>query len=157
VSARTPSASLHRNGVGASRARTLAAAGFTTPAEVVAAGADRLAAAGLSDGVADRVVESARELPAVDVEWGPLPDSVAPGNRELHEVTVRSTAGSARAGVRVTVNGHEMTSKGCYLGTTTVPVAVFGGDVAELTIAVEVVFPDLPLSPTCEARTVRVE
>ena len=49
-----------------------------------------------------------------------------------------------------------MTGKDCYLGTTTVPVAVFGGDVADLTIAVEVAFPELPLPPVQETRTVRV-
>ena len=144
------------DGVGASRASTLAAAGFRTPADVAGAGPDRVAAAGLADGIAERVVGSARELPAVEVEWGALPDRIAPGERELHEVTVRSTAGDARAGVRVTVNGHEMTGKDCYLGTTTVPVAVFGGDVADLTIAVEVAFPELPLPPVQETRTVRV-
>jgi len=145
------------DGVGASRARTLAAAGFTTPADVATAGVDRLAAAGVTEGVAERLIESARELPAVDIEWDPLPETVAPGDRELREVTVRSSAGSARAGVRVTVNGHEMTEKDCYLGTTTVPVALFGGDVEQLTIAVEVVFPDLPLAPVTETRTVTVE
>jgi len=144
------------DGVGASRASTLAAAGFRTPADVAGAGSDRLAAAGIGDGVAERIVASARELPAVEVEWGALPDRVAPGERELHEVTVRSIAGDARAGVRATVNGHEMTGKDCYLGTTTVPVAVFGGDVPELTIAVEVAFPELPIPPVRETRTVRV-
>jgi replicative superfamily II helicase len=143
------------DGVGASRASTLAAAGFRTPADA-GASADHLAAAGIGDGVAERVAESVRELPAVEIEWGVLPDRVAPGERELHEVTVRSTAGDARAGVRATVNGHGMTGKDCYLGTTTVPVAVFGGDVDELAIAVEVAFPELPIPPVRETRTVRV-
>jgi replicative superfamily II helicase len=145
------------DGVGSTRADTLATAGFTTPADTLAAGPDRLSAAGLSAGVAERVVESARELPAVAVEWGSLPDAVAAGERAIHEVTVRSTAGGARAGIRVTVNGHEMTTKDCYLGETTVPVAVFGGDAAELSLAVEVAFPDLPLVPVRETRTVTVE
>jgi replicative superfamily II helicase len=145
------------DGVGSSRAKTLAAAGFTTPADALAAGANRLSAAGLAEGVAERVVESAGELPAIAVEWGELPEAVASGERALHEVTVRSTAGGARAGVRVTVNGHEMTSKGAYLGETTVPVVVFGGDPAELDITVEVAFPELPLTPVRETRTVSVE
>ncbi len=145
------------DGVGASRARTLAAAGFRTPAEVVDAGADRIAAAGVADGVAERIVDHARELPAIEIGLGSVPGTIAPGERSIHEVAVRSTAGSARAGVRVTVNGHEMTGKDCYLGETTVPVAVFGGDADELAITVEVAFPDLPLSPVRETQTVRVE
>ena len=145
------------DGVGATRAGTLAAAGFTTPVDVLEAGTDRVAAAGIADGVAERVVESARELPAVEIEWGSLPATIGSRERELHEVTVRSTAGDARAGVRVTVNGNEMTGKDCYLGTTTVPVALFGGDVAELTIGIEVAFPELPLAPVRATRTVRVE
>jgi replicative superfamily II helicase len=145
------------DGVGSSRAKTLAAAGFTTPADVLAAGTNRLSAAGLAEGVAERVVESAGELPAVAVEWGEFPSTVASGERALHEVTVRSTAGGARAGVRVTVNGHEMTSKDTYLGETTVPVVVFGGDPAELDITVEVAFPELPLAPVRETRSVSVE
>jgi replicative superfamily II helicase len=144
------------DGVGSTRAETLATAGFTTPADVLTAGADRLAAVGLAAGVADRVVESARELPAVTVEWGGFPGTVAAGDRSLREVTVRSTAGGARAGIRVTVNDHEMTGKDCYLGETTVPVAIFGGDAEELTIAVEVAFPELPLSPIRETRTVSI-
>jgi len=144
------------DGVAASRAGTLAAAGFTTPADVSGAGADRLAAAGVADGVAERIVEQAEDLPAVEMDWDSLPETIGRGERELQEVTVRSTAGDARAGLRVTVNGNEMTGKDCYLGTTSVPVALFGGDVAELTIAVEVAFPELPLAPVRETRTVTV-
>jgi uncharacterized membrane protein len=64
--------------------------------------------------------------------------------------------GAARAGIRVTVNGVEMTTKASYLGEATVPVGVFGGDADELEFAVEVVFPELPLHPSVETRTVRV-
>jgi replicative superfamily II helicase len=144
------------DGVGASRARTLAAAGFRTPADVLDAGIDRLTAAGLGEGVAERVVESARDLPAIEVEWGDFPDAIGRGERSFQEVSVRTTAGGARASLRVTVNGVEMTSKDCYLGETTVPVAVFGGDAEELTFTVAVTFPDLPLAPLERTRTVRV-
>ena len=144
------------DGVGSTRASTLASAGFTTPADVLEAGADRIAAAGLAEGIAERVVESARELPAVEVDWGPFPDSVGRGERSLREVMVRSVAGDARAGLRVTVNGTTMTDKDSYLGETTLPVAVFGADADELTFRVRVTFPDLPLAPAVRARTVRV-
>ncbi len=143
-------------GVGATRARTLAAAGFETPADLLEAGVDRLAAAGLSEGAAERVREHASELPAVDIEWGDFPEIVARGDRLMREVTVRTTAGDARAGVRVTVNGVEMTRKDTYLGETTVPVAVFGGDADDLALAVRVTFPDLPLAPVVDTRTVAV-
>ena len=145
------------NGVGPGRASTLAAEGYRTPADVVDAGVSGLVSAGLGEGVADRIVTNARELPAVVVEWGDLPDSIAKGERELHEVTVKSVAGSARAGIRVTINDHEMTAKPSYLGEATVPVAVFGADADELDLCVEVCFPELPLPLVEEHRTVRVE
>jgi hypothetical protein len=44
-----------------------------------------------------------------------------------------------------------------YLGETTVPVGVFGGDAEELTYEVEVAFSGLPLVPVTDSRTVRVE
>ncbi|QCD65307.1 MULTISPECIES: DEAD/DEAH box helicase [Halomicrobium] len=145
------------DGVGPGRARTLAAEGFRTPADVVDAGVAGLVAAGLSESVAERVRDNATDLPNVVVEWGEFPDQIAAGERELHEVTVRSVAGSARAGIRVTVNGHEMTTKPSYLGQATVPVAAFGGDADELTFAIEVTFPELPIPPVRESRTVSVE
>jgi hypothetical protein len=57
----------------------------------------------------------------------------------------------------VTVNGVEMTTKASYLGEATLPVGVFGGDTERLEFAVEVVFPELPVHPHVETRTVRVE
>ena len=143
-------------GVGATRARTLAAAGLETPEDVVATGVDGLAAAGLAEGVAERVHEAARDLPVVEVDWGDLPDTVGRGERSLHEVTVRTAAGAARAGLRVTVNGVEMTAKDSYLGATELPVALFGSDTDRLELAVRVAFPDLPLPPSVHTRTVTV-
>jgi len=145
------------DGVGASRARTLAAAGYDSPVGVAEATPAELAAAGLSEGVAERVHESAADLPAVSVEWGEFPERIPRGERELQEVVVRSTAGDARAGVTVAVNGVEMTAKASYLGETTVPVGVFGGDTDELEFTVSVVFPELPLAPVVRSRTVVVE
>jgi hypothetical protein len=49
-----------------------------------------------------------------------------------------------------------MTATSAYLGESTVPVGVFGADHEELTYAVEVTFPDLPLAPVREERVVRV-
>jgi replicative superfamily II helicase len=145
------------DGVGAGRAKKLAADGIATPADVIEAGAGGLVAAGLSEGVAERVVESARSLPAVEIDWGAFPDTVARGANDMREVTVRSTAGGARAGVAVTVNGVAMTDTDTYLGGATVPVGVFGGDADEMEYVVTVAFPDLPLAPVRESRTVTVE
>ncbi len=145
------------DGVGEGRAERLAAAGLTTPATVRAASDDDLATAGLTPGVAERVRENAADLPDVTVEWGDFPGSIAAGERDMREVTVRDEGGGARAGVRVTVNGHEMTETTTYLGTCTVPVAVFGGDAEELELAVRVAFPELPLPEVVETRTVVVE
>ncbi len=66
------------DGVGQGRARSLAAEGLRTPADVVEAGVDGVAAAGVSAGVAEQVVANARELPAVTVEWGPSPKRSPP-------------------------------------------------------------------------------
>jgi replicative superfamily II helicase len=144
------------DGVGESRARTLAAAGYRAPADVAGATTDQLAAAGLEDSVADRVRENAAELPAVAVDWGGFPERVPRGERELQEVTVRSTGGDARASLAVTVNGVEMTTKSTYLGETMLPVGVFGGDTDELEFAVRVAFPELPLAAVVRSRTVGV-
>jgi len=144
------------DGVGATRARTLAAAGYRTPADVAEATPTALAAAGLTEGVAEQIHEGAMELPAIDIDWGTLPDSIPQGERELCEVTVRSTAGDARASLSVMVNGVEMTEKATYLGETTLPVGVFGSDTEELSFDVQVIFPELPLEPVVRTRTVRV-
>ena len=145
------------DGVGSSRAATLSTGGLTRPADVVDAGVDELERAGLSAGVAERVVERAGDLPAPTVEWGAFPETVARGENDLREVTVRNEGGGAAVGVRVSVEGVEMHKKRCYLGdATTVPVGVFGGDADEMTFVVEVTYPDLPLLPHRETRTVRV-
>ena len=144
------------DGVGSTRAGKLAAAGYDSPADVAAATPARLAAAGLSEGVAEQIVESAADLPAVAVEWGEFPETIGAGERKLQEVTVRSTAGSARAALMVTVNGVEMTTKSTYLGEATLPVGVFGGDADELAFEVRVAFPELPIEPISHARTVQI-
>jgi replicative superfamily II helicase len=145
------------DGVGSGRAGKLAAEGLRTPADVVEAGIDGVVRAGLSEGVAEQVLANARELPVVEIDWGAFPDAIATGQNELREVPVENTGGAARAGLRVTVNGREMTAKPSYLGETTLPVAVFGADADELTYTVEVAFPDLPLPSVREERRVRVE
>ncbi len=146
------------DGVGSGRADTLAAADLTTPAALVDAGSRTLTSAGLTAGVAERVVEQARGLPRASVEWGSFPDQIAVGDNDVREVTVRNEGGAARAGVRVTANGTEMHEKTCYFdGETTVPLAVFGAPQAEtVEYAVEVVYPELPLCPQRESRTVTV-
>ena len=145
------------DGVGAGRARTLATGGLSRPTDIVAAGADELERAGLAAGVAERVVESAADLPAISVDWGDVPDAVAAGDSRMCEVRVRNAGGGARVGVRVTVNGVEMHEKGTYLAdVTTVPVGVFGADAEELDFRVEVTFPELPIRPFVAERTVRV-
>jgi replicative superfamily II helicase len=146
------------DGVARGRAGKLAAEGLTTPADLVAAGVEGLVDAGLSEGVAERVLRNARDRPVVAVDWGDFPDRIALGERAICPVTVRSTAGSARAGVRVTVNGREMSSSETHLGETETTVGVFGTSEAdELTYRVAVAFPDLPLAPVTASRTVRVD
>ena len=146
------------DGVGSGRAERLANAGLTAPAAVVDAGSEALAGAGMSDSVAERIVEAARECPRIDVEWGEFPDAIAAGENRLCEVGVVAAGGGARVGIRVTVNDVEMTARTAYLdGKTTVPVGVFGPpDEETLRFVVEVAFPDLPLLPVRATRTVRV-
>jgi len=146
-------------GVGEGRAESLSAGGLTTPADVIAAGADRLTRAGLSEGVAERVLRQAEDLPNAVVEWGAFPESIGTGENEMLEVTVRNVGGSARAGIRVTANGVEMTEKTLYFSDeTTVPVGVFGAPgEAEMRYEVEIVYPELPLLPETDSRIVRVD
>ncbi|ERH09696.1 MAG: hypothetical protein J07HX64_01457 [halophilic archaeon J07HX64] len=49
-----------------------------------------------------------------------------------------------------------MTAKSTYLGETTLPVVVFGGDTDRLEFVVRVTFPELPLAPVVRSRTVQV-
>ncbi|WP_313693147.1 DEAD/DEAH box helicase [Halorarum halobium] len=147
------------DGVGASRAENLASGGITSPANVVDAGVSELTAAGLAEGVAERVLRQAKALPRTVVEWGEFPDSVGVGENDMREVTVRTVGGGARAGIRVTANGVEMHEKALYLSDeTTVPVGVFGppGE-DEIEYRIEVVYPDLPLLPETDARTVSID
>ncbi|WP_135304661.1 DEAD/DEAH box helicase [Haloarcula amylovorans] len=144
------------DGVGSGRANKLAATGLRTPADVLKTGVSGLESAGLSEGVAEQVVANARDLPIVVVDWGDFPKAVSPGDHEMYEVTVANNGGGARAGLRVTVNGREMTAKPSYLGQTTLPVAVFGADADELAFTVEVTFPNRPLPPVTQSRTVQI-
>jgi replicative superfamily II helicase len=143
------------DGIGAGRASTLATGGLQTPRDVIDAGVAELTRAGLSEGVAERVIERARDLPAIELDWGAFPDRIGRGESEMREVTVRNVGGAARAGIRVTVNEVEMTQKTVYLSDeTTVPVGVFGAT-EELEFTIEVAFPELPLLPEADSRTVR--
>ncbi|EMA53020.1 DEAD/DEAH box helicase [Halococcus thailandensis] len=145
------------DGVGPGRASKLAGEGIETPAAVVEAGVEELVAAGLTEGVAERVVESARDLPALSIDWNEFPERIARGENELCEVTIENDGDGARAGIRVSVNDTEMTATSSFLGSETVPAPVFGGEPDTLKFIVEIVFPDLPLAPITETRTVWVD
>ncbi|WP_306054246.1 DEAD/DEAH box helicase [Natronococcus wangiae] len=145
------------DGVGPGRASKLSKEGLSTPGDAVDAGVSGLVDAGLSEGVAERVYEGAQSLPAAELEWGAFPETVGVGENDVCEVTVRNVGEPARAGIRVTVNGVEMTSANTYLrDTETVPVGVFGADADELEFTVSVAFPEEPLVPLEERRTVDV-
>ncbi|MFB6218175.1 MAG: DEAD/DEAH box helicase, partial [Halobacteriaceae archaeon] len=144
------------DGVGSGRAHKLADEGIASPGAVRAAGPDALAAAGLSAGVAERVHESAADLPRATIEWGEFPESVVAGGTVVEEVTVRNEGGGARAGVRVTVNGVEATRREAYLGDE-MEVLVAADAAEDLEFTVEVAFPEYPLAPVVETRTVLVE
>jgi replicative superfamily II helicase len=144
-------------GVGKGRAQKLASEGLQTPADVRAAGVDGLVSAGLSEGLAERVLQQAKSLPHLSFEWSGVPDSIPNGENAMAELTVRNAGDGEPAGVRVTVNGVEMSEGTRYLGEMTLPVGVFGGDAEELTYEVEVAFSELPLLPITDSRTVTVE
>ncbi|MFC3477998.1 DEAD/DEAH box helicase [Halobacterium litoreum] len=146
------------DGVAAGRAHKLHDEGIETPADVRDAGVSGLADAGLSEGVAESVLGQAAGMPAVSVDWGDFPESIAVGENEMCEVAVRNDGGATPVGVRVTVNGVEMTETSGYLDdAVTAPVGVFGADADELTFEVTVSFADLPLLPVTDTRTVAVE
>jgi hypothetical protein len=144
-------------GIGSGRASKLAKAGLVDPADIRRADVEGLVDTGLSEGVAERVLKQARALPDISIEWDGVPGTIPAGENAMAEVTVRNAGDGAPAGVRVTVNGIEMSETTRYLGETTVPVGVFGGDAEELTYEVEVTFPELPLHPVTDHRVVVVE
>lgn len=146
------------DGVGSGRASKLATEGLSTPGDVVDAGVAGLVDAGLTEGVAEGVYEGAQSLPAIEIEWGQFPETVATGENEVCEVAVRNVGEPARAGIRVTVNNVEMTSANTYLrDEETLPVGVFGADADVLEFTVSVAFPEEPLVPITDTRVVRVE
>ena len=145
-------------GIGQRRADRLARGELRTPADVVAAGTRELRAADIGESVAERLVSQAADCPRTSVEWGAFPERVAAGEKEIREVTVRNAGEGARVGVRVTANGVAMHEKRLYLtDETAVPVAVFGSpDADRLEYTVEVVYPEVPIPPRRETRTVEV-
>ncbi len=146
------------DGVGAGRGHRLTDQGIVDPGDVVGAGIDGLVEAGLGEGVAENVVEQARDMPRIEMDWGAFPDSIGSGANKLCEVSIANRGSGARVGIRVTVNGVEMTRTELYLeDETSVPVGVFGSENDELVYAVEVTFPAIPLVPITETRTVIVE
>ncbi|MGA9403030.1 DEAD/DEAH box helicase [Haladaptatus sp.] len=146
------------DGVGAGRSSKLATEGLETPADVRAVGVDGLVDAGLTEGVAEQVEASARKLPDVEIEWGSFPSRIARGENDMREVTIKNRGNREQAAIDVTVNGVEMTEKSTYLdGETTIPVGVFGGTADEMEFTVRVAFPDLPLLPVTDVRSVQVE
>ncbi|UTF54384.1 DEAD/DEAH box helicase [Natronosalvus rutilus] len=145
------------DGVAAGRASKLSKEGLSTPGDVVAAGVSELEDAGLGESIAERIYEGAQTLPAVELEWGDFPETIGAGENTVQEVRIRNVGEPARAGVRVTVNGVEMTSTSTYLrDSETVPVGVFGADADELEYTVSVAFPEEPLCPLEDRRTVEV-
>ncbi|UWG48942.1 Replicative superfamily II helicase [Halanaeroarchaeum sp. HSR-CO] len=145
------------DGVGSGRGHRLAQGGITDPESVRDAGITGLVDAGLSEGVAKNVLEQAHDLPAIAIDWGDFPDAIDRGDNDMREVTVTNEGAGARVGVRVTVNGVEMTRDDTYLtDETTVPVGVFGATDDRLAYTVTVTFPTLPLRAVREERVVAV-
>ncbi|WP_255169553.1 DEAD/DEAH box helicase [Natrononativus amylolyticus] len=145
------------DGVGPGRASKLSTEGLATPGDVLGAGVAGLVDAGLSEGVAEQVYEGAQSLPTIELDWGAFPETVATGKNDVREVAIRNVGEPAQAGIRVTVNGVEMTASSCYLRESeTIPVGVFGANEEELEYTVSVAFPGEPLLPIEETRTVTV-
>ncbi|USZ71046.1 DEAD/DEAH box helicase [Natronosalvus halobius] len=145
------------DGVASGRASKLSKEGLSTPGDVVAAGVSGLRDAGLGESIAERIYEGAQTLPAVELEWGDFPETIGAGENTVQEVRIRNVGEPARAGIRVTVNDVEMTSTSTYLrDSETVPVGVFGANADELEYTVSVAFPEEPLRPLEERRTVEV-
>ena len=143
-------------GVGPGRARKLAAEGFNTPEDLRDAGVSGLVDAGMSEGVAERLLENAAGLPELAFDWGTFPTEIRRGENQMCEVTVTNARDGAVATLEATAEGHEMTSTRCYLGDRSLPVPVFGADRESVTYTVTVTLPELPLPPVSESRTVEV-
>lgn len=143
-------------GVGSRRAELLEDAGITDPTAVREVGKEGLIGAGLSDGVAEELVGQAAELPEITLDWGDFPSSIAANENTMAAVTVRAVSGAAKVGIRVCVNGVEMSSKVTYLrDEISIPVGVFGAE-DPLRFEVAVTFPRLPLPGVRESHEVRV-
>jgi replicative superfamily II helicase len=144
-------------GVGSGRASKLAAEGLRTPEDLREAGVSGLVEAGMSEGVAERLLQNARSLPDPIFDWGPFPDTIGRGQNRMCEVTVSNDGEGTVAYLEATVEDVSMADTRCYVGSRALPVGVFGGDRESMTYTVTVTFPELPLPPVSESRTVRVE
>ena len=82
-------------GVGKGRAQKLAREGMETPADVRQVGVSGLVGAGLSEGLAERVLEQAESLPELAFEWSGVPDSIPAGENTMAELTVRNDGDGA--------------------------------------------------------------
>ncbi len=143
-------------GVGTRRADLLQEVGISTPAGVREAGKEGLCQAGLSEGVAVELLRQAEELPELALEWSDFPSSVGVNESTMAEVTVRAVTGAAKVGIRVLVNGVEMSSKVTYLTEEiSIPVGVFGAE-DPLRFEVDVTFPRLPVPGVHAEHEVRV-
>ena len=146
------------DGIGATRAETLANGGLKTPVDIIEAGAGELVRAGLSEGVADQIIKNAREFPRVTVSWDTMPDMITRGENQMSKVTIKNCGGGAPVAVRVTVNDVEMLTHDGYLkNSMTVPVGVFGAETAKLNYIAEISFPTLPLTPIQAQKQVTVD
>jgi len=145
------------DGVGSGRASKLASEGFETPQEIRSAGESGLIGAGLSEEVTKRVLENAGELPRFEIDWGEFPAEIDESDSEFHEITVRNAGAPTAVGIRLTVNGVEMTADETYLSdVTTIGAGVFGADESTLEFELCISVADEPLKPVSESRTVTV-
>jgi len=81
---------------GSGRGHRLAKAGILDPQDVRNAGVSGLLDAGLSEGVAENVIEQVADLPAIVIDWGEFPSAVDRGDSEMRDVTIRNEGNGAR-------------------------------------------------------------
>lgn len=145
-------------GVGQTRANTLAAAGIETPQELLNCPTEQLSRVDLSSNILNQLQQTATSLPQIHIKWPSLPATIGSGERAFREVTVSNKGDGVPVEITATVNGVEMSSQETYLtDQTTIPLGIFGSDADVLEYTVTVTVPSLPLPPVSDSRTIDVE
>ena len=145
------------DGIGPDRAQSLIAVDIDTPTALMQADDAVLTRAGWPDHACTDLRRAARAVPTVHVDWTPLPTAIGSAENQFVTIPIHTTGDATTAAIWVRVNGVEMHQETTRLGSTNVPIAIYGGGASHFRFEIEVVFPTLPVLPCVTTHDVTVQ